>query len=422
MAIYHLSVNVISRATGASALASAAYRSASRLRDERLDRSHDFSNKSGVVHSEVMLPDGAPEEPSGRERLWNAVGAAEVRKDAQLAREVEFAIPREMLGEIEQVTPARMSVRLDGGRAVAFDLKDYAEVDHGYAAAIHKSQGVTVDQAHVLATPGLDRHAAYVALSRHRDGVQLHYGRDEFETMDALARTLSRERAKDMASDYARDAAEPDPSANRAPQPGRGMFAGFRPLSPAPEPAPAPMDGANRGRSLLIERHVKVVADILRMRGRELPVLPHQRLALEKAREALGRTQARALERAYVRDTALMGEAATGRTQRAIQILQLEAELKADPQVRADRFVERWQGLERRRNALYRAGDMSDMAKVTEQMGAMAKGLERDPQVDSLLRNRRRELGIGAEIGRSLSHDLSLYYGLGRGRGLGIGM
>ena len=96
MAIYHFSVKVISRATGASAVASAAYRSASRLHDERLDRDHDFTNKSGVVHSEVMLPDGAPQHLSDRATLWNAVEAGEKRKDAQLSREVEFAIPREM--------------------------------------------------------------------------------------------------------------------------------------------------------------------------------------------------------------------------------------------------------------------------------------------------------------------------------------
>src|SRR3546814_8893740 len=48
----------------------------------------------------------------------------------------------------------------------------------------------------------MDRHAAYVALSRHREGVQLHYGRDDFADDRRLVRTLSRERAKDMASDY----------------------------------------------------------------------------------------------------------------------------------------------------------------------------------------------------------------------------
>ena len=62
MAIFHLSVKVISRSSGRSAVASAAYRGAERLHDERLDRDHDFTNKDGVVHSEVMLPEGAPED------------------------------------------------------------------------------------------------------------------------------------------------------------------------------------------------------------------------------------------------------------------------------------------------------------------------------------------------------------------------
>jgi len=96
MAIYHLHAKVISRATGRSAVAAAAYRSASELHDERLDRSHDFTNKSGVIHSEVLLPDGTPERLLDRATLWNEVEAVEKRKDAQLAREVEFSIPREM--------------------------------------------------------------------------------------------------------------------------------------------------------------------------------------------------------------------------------------------------------------------------------------------------------------------------------------
>ena len=96
MAIYHFSAKVISRASGSSAVASAAYRSAERLHDERLDRDHDFTNKAGVVHSKVMLPEGAPERLSDRSTLWNEVEATELRKDAQLSREVEFAIPREL--------------------------------------------------------------------------------------------------------------------------------------------------------------------------------------------------------------------------------------------------------------------------------------------------------------------------------------
>jgi Ti-type conjugative transfer relaxase TraA len=100
MAIYHFSAKVISRAAGSSALAAAAYRSASRLHDQRLDRHHDFSNKAGVIHSEVMLPDGAPEHLADRERLWNEVETVEKRADAQLAREIEFALPRELSPEM----------------------------------------------------------------------------------------------------------------------------------------------------------------------------------------------------------------------------------------------------------------------------------------------------------------------------------
>jgi len=111
----------------------------------------------------------------------------------------------------------RLTVRLDGpggsgGRGgpegtdprpvVTFSLRDYAHVDHGYAATIHKAQGVTVDRAHVLASEFMDRHAAYVALTRHRDGVALHYGRDEFRDGAALARTLGQERLKDTSLDY----------------------------------------------------------------------------------------------------------------------------------------------------------------------------------------------------------------------------
>src|SRR3546814_776002 len=96
MAIYHFSAKVIGRSSGSSAVASAAYRAAERLHDDRLGRDHDFSNKAGVVHSEIMLPEGAPERLNDRATFWNEVEAGEKRKDAQLAREVEFSIPREL--------------------------------------------------------------------------------------------------------------------------------------------------------------------------------------------------------------------------------------------------------------------------------------------------------------------------------------
>ena len=128
MAIYHFSAKIISRAAGSSALAAAAYRSASRFHDERLGRHHDFSNKAGVVHSEVMLPDGAPEEWRDREKLWNAVEVAELRKDAQLAREIEFAIPRE-LDQSEGIRLARDFVEREFvARGMVADLNVHWDV------------------------------------------------------------------------------------------------------------------------------------------------------------------------------------------------------------------------------------------------------------------------------------------------------
>ena len=68
MAIYHFSAKVIARSSGRSAVAAAAYRSASVLPDEREARTHDFSHKADVVHSEILLPDGAPERWADRAR------------------------------------------------------------------------------------------------------------------------------------------------------------------------------------------------------------------------------------------------------------------------------------------------------------------------------------------------------------------
>jgi len=90
----------------------------------------------------------------------------------------------------------------DAAPVVTFYVRDYGHLDHGYAATVHKAQGVTVDRAHVLATPHMDRHAAYVGLTRHRDGVALHYAAEDFTDPALLARALGRERAKDTTLDY----------------------------------------------------------------------------------------------------------------------------------------------------------------------------------------------------------------------------
>ena len=121
-----------------------------------------------------------------------------------LRNERSLGVKNGTLGTLERLEGSSLTVRLDGAdrRAVRFDLKDYAHVDHGYAATIHKAQGVTVDRAHVLASAHLDRHAAYVGLTRHREGVELHWAREDLRDRAGLDRVLSRERAKDTTLDY----------------------------------------------------------------------------------------------------------------------------------------------------------------------------------------------------------------------------
>lgn len=95
MAIYHVSAQVISRSQGRSAVASAAYRSAEKLKDERTDLTHDYTKKAhDILFKEIMLPTGAAEWMKDRGKLWNAVEATEKRKDSQLAREFNVTYPR----------------------------------------------------------------------------------------------------------------------------------------------------------------------------------------------------------------------------------------------------------------------------------------------------------------------------------------
>lgn len=99
MAIYHLSAKVVSRAKGQSVVASAAYRSSEALHDERYGLTHDYTKKEGVEHSEILAPEESPAWVFDRQALWNAVEAAETRKDAQLAREIELGLPVELTHE-----------------------------------------------------------------------------------------------------------------------------------------------------------------------------------------------------------------------------------------------------------------------------------------------------------------------------------
>jgi len=96
MAIYHLCIKIISRGKGKSAVAASAYRSGEKIKNEYDGVVHDFTRKGGIAHTEILLPQNAPQEFANRSVLWNSVEKIEKSKNSQLAREIEIALPKEL--------------------------------------------------------------------------------------------------------------------------------------------------------------------------------------------------------------------------------------------------------------------------------------------------------------------------------------
>jgi Ti-type conjugative transfer relaxase TraA len=388
-----------------------------------------------------------------------------------LQNDRDLGVKNGTLGTVVEVSQQSMSVRTDEGRNVAFDHKHYDRIDHGYAATIHKAQGMTVDRTHVLATPGMDAHGAYVALSRHRDGMDLHYGRDDFAGQDRLIRTLSRNRAKDMASDYD----QRDPAQDYAERRGitfrtraaeiiqklvperlrdavDGLAGGLRQPAEAasgpevgtgPERAKTgkreverqtgedPENALRHARRQALVRHARASDAILAAKRQGLALSDEQRRALGAARRAFDEVRPcgwQDAEAAYSKDNSLAREAGSGNPARAIRALQLETELRIDPAKdpnwRADRFVGRFRELRQAGERQYAAGNYSGYRAAREEMGNMAMSLERDPQMESLLKGRKRQLGISMDFdsGMRLGQQLAFSHGLDLGRGRGLGL
>lgn len=279
--------------------------------------------RSRMREAAALGPDHRVETTRGA-RLF-----AEGERIVFLRNERDLGVKNGTLGVIEELSDTRMVVWLDDGRRVAFDHKTYTDLDHGYATTIHKSQGVTVDRTHVLASGYLDRHATYVALSRHRHEVTLHYDRETFADAAALGRGLSRERAKDSTLDY------PDVFAERRGigVPGRGaLFAGFRPgASSAAELGAPSRDGQARAQAF-----ARAWRDVHRMQASGLEALPHQQIALDRAAGALERTQeglASRMSAVMAREPALGNSAARGRPEALLRAAALEPQAPSTREV-----------------------------------------------------------------------------------------
>ena len=139
IAIYHFEAKMISRGTGRSVVAAAAYASCSKIYNDYDGMMHDYTRKHGCVYSEIFLPSNAPPEWQDRTELWNAVEAAEKAKDSRLARELIVALPVE--------------IGLDEWKAILKDFISKQCVNMGMCAdvSIHDTDGHN-PHAHILLT------------------------------------------------------------------------------------------------------------------------------------------------------------------------------------------------------------------------------------------------------------------------------
>jgi Ti-type conjugative transfer relaxase TraA len=98
----------------------------------------------------------------------------------------ELSVRNGQFGTVESITDRGqkhgplVKVQMDDGRNIAFNIDLYPHIEHGYASTVHKAQGSTLDKVFVAHSPGMGRESAYVAMSRHRIGVELHVAKDVF--------------------------------------------------------------------------------------------------------------------------------------------------------------------------------------------------------------------------------------------------
>jgi len=150
MAIYHCQVKPVSRGKGQSSTAGAAYRSCSKILDERTGEIHDYTRKRGLEHSEIVLSKEATKQDiqwaRDRHQLWNAAEAAEVRKDGRPAREYEVALPHE-LTKAQRIELARTFAQdLANRHQCAVDIAIHKPHRHGDERNFHAHLYATTRQ------------------------------------------------------------------------------------------------------------------------------------------------------------------------------------------------------------------------------------------------------------------------------------
>ena len=179
MNYFHLEAKVISRGARRSAVASSAYASCSELYNDYDGVTHDYRKKTGLVHSEVMLPPMTPAEWADREKLWNAVEKVEKTRDSRLSRELVVALPRELDSAVwvEMLEKYLNEECVSKGMCADFSIHDVNKYN---------------PHAHIMLTMRpLNDDGSWQAKTQkeyvcYKDGVEKGFTADEFKTAKDL--------------------------------------------------------------------------------------------------------------------------------------------------------------------------------------------------------------------------------------------
>ncbi|TAL03784.1 MAG: Ti-type conjugative transfer relaxase TraA, partial [Rhodospirillaceae bacterium] len=303
------------------------------------------------------------------------------------------------------------------GRTVSVSMADYAAVDHGYAMTIHKAQGVTVDRTYLMASHSMDRHLTYVGMSRHREQATMYVARDEFADMDSLSARLSRSQAKETTLDYAHrrgidirsEIIVPMHERTRTPEqekaPERQLRLSERlKLLSRDVPTPTRIRTPERHVPELeqaVDRYARAWETVNRRRQQQLAVLDYQNRELGDAGKTLDQVRPNA-----TRDlnNAMRFEPQTfkamlelrdkDRAKELVAAIHHEENITRDPALRVERMAKEWKTLEQRHERLEGWQHNQARKRIEGRMKEIAHELKRDPQLESLMRARTKQLGI----------------------------
>ena len=422
----------------------------------------EIGDRIGLQHTgsePVRLPDGITAEHHAwkvRDAGELAIGQLENRLSRSGVKETTLDYTRDFAERrgIAERMGVRSEIEIPGDRVVGHHAGRESTAEDprsGVSLDLISSQKVAADLAQDLrADPRED-------LAQDRGGDR-QQRRSRFEGLK-LSRSASAERPAAQDRDELRQD-RPQERPEKAETRRRGMFDGLQlNARPGPSQARAEASRPEREGSLrpsafaqeapaqdrpehdrlaermrpqspleqAVDRYARAYKSAHSHRREGLPILDAQRQDLRDAGQQIdqARPGARELMRSALRYDPDMQRSMTElsgrqRVGQVIERLDHERAMQADPNVRADRFVERWQELEGQRQQLRGWQHDEARGKVEGQMQGLAKSLERDPQVESILRNRRQEIGIGQHMRQSegISHELQ--QSLTRGRSLGL--